>query len=144
MMQAVAYWQWSLSFITRYYAQPRCQSIVEQSDTVTGYPEFYYFQQTKLLPTIRRFPALMKQFGEVQMYVSDKDKDVKNFENIFDLQGPNGTGDPGPGSIFNITTLQHLLKISDKQFDILYQPWRFKSTIDLSQYQKVTDLLGFK
>lgn len=58
--QKIAYWQWAMSFITLGYASPKCNSVTKQSDTVTGYPEFYFFKQEKLLPALAKNTYLTK------------------------------------------------------------------------------------
>lgn len=70
--QGVAYWQWSNSFVTRKYNTPKVDSIVLVADTVTGYPEFYYFKKAKLMPSLVDRPQLQNQFKYVIMYVDDK------------------------------------------------------------------------
>ncbi len=51
-VQGVAYWQWADSFVTRKYNTPKVDSIVMVADTVTGYPEFFYFKKAKLMPSL--------------------------------------------------------------------------------------------
>ena len=77
------------------------------------------------------------------MYVNDTNSILTNFEHIFDLTSERG-GDPGPGSIFNITTLQFLLNISASQPDIILNPEKPKTSMDLSAYKPVTKMLGFQ
>lgn len=132
-----------MSFITRGYATPPCDSIVLQSDTVSGYPEFYYFKIAKLLPAIARSPSLYNQFVNVSMTGNITDINATHFEHIFDLQGPAG-GDPGPQSLFNLTTLQRLLNVSANQPDIIRDAKYIRNKVDLSPYENLTQTLGFK
>jgi len=109
--QGVGYWQWANSSITRFYAAPRADSIVNLTDTVTGYPEWYYWKKTKLIPAIKSNLFLFQQFGSVKMYVSDMEESVHNFEFLFNLTNSTG-GDPPAQSLFNITTINLLLNAS--------------------------------
>lgn len=58
-------------------------------------------------------------FGSVEMYRSYSDPSV-NFEYLFTLQDPETGGDPGPGSLFNLTTLQELVSLGQSTTNVIY------------------------
>lgn len=85
----------------------------------------------------------MKQFGNVEMFNSVQDPNAVNFEGIFNMSAPRG-GDPLPGSIFNIQTLQRLLNVTEGLPDIVAHPESQTKTMDLSILSELTETLGFK
>ena len=62
----------------------------------------------------------MKQFKDVNMYVNMTNSSIKNYEHLFAINGTKG--DPPANSIFNLTTLQLLLNLSQSIHDIIEFP----------------------
>jgi hypothetical protein len=137
--QGVAYWQWSNSFVTRKYNTPKVDSIVLVADTVTGYPEFYYFKKAKLMPSLVDRPQLQNQFKDVIMYVDDKSDEAINYEHLFDLTTPDG-GDPHESSLYNIQTLTELLIVQKKVPDIIADQ-KIVDHLDLDIFNNLTSKL---
>ena len=119
--------------MTRFYATPNADSIVNLTDTVTGYPEWYYWRIAKLIPAIDGNEVLMKQFGNVFMFLSDMDEKVQNFEFLFNLTNSTG-GDPPAQSLYNITTMNLLLNASMGAPDIIESAGNFTKPLDLSAF----------
>lgn len=49
--QGIAYWQWATSFFTR-DDSPSYDSVINTTNTITGYGEIYYFKKAYFLPNI--------------------------------------------------------------------------------------------
>lgn len=49
--QGIAYWQWSSSFFTRDDV-PSYDSVINTTNTITGYGEIFYFKKSYFLPNI--------------------------------------------------------------------------------------------
>jgi hypothetical protein len=131
-----------MSYVTIGFVSPPCDSVTQQSDTVTGYPEFNFFKLVKLMPAIKDNLPLVKQFKDVVLYTDYKDAKAHNFEGLFSLSNATG-GDPDPSSLFNLQTLNLLLNVSANMPDIVSSPMLYLHSLDLSAYTKVTSLLTF-
>ena len=71
------------------------------------------------------------------MYIDETVAEVKNFEGLFDLTSPDGS-DPPASSLFNLTTLRTLLRISEEVPDIIEAPELVTGVLNLSAYTNLT------
>eukprot|EP00347_Sterkiella_histriomuscorum_P005750 403355411 len=138
--QAVAYWQWADSYLTRNLSLPgnESESITQVTDTHIGYPELSFFKTHKLLERIKDNQNLYSHFKQVNLF-QDRLNPAGNFEYLFDLnyqQTP-----PSEISLFNITTLQKLLVAGSITIDIVDQPHTPLKSLDLSAFDEVTKFL---
>ena len=89
-------------------------------DTVTGYPELFYFKKALLLPKIKDNVDLFNRFNKVELY-KDKTNNQVNYEDLLNMTDAEGN-DPTESSLFNLTTLKALLAAGDQTIDIIAYP----------------------
>ncbi|CDW87257.1 cd36 family protein [Stylonychia lemnae] len=138
--QGIAYVQWANSMVTGNLSKPiSFDSVTQQTDTVTGYPEISFFQVNKLYPNLKQ-DKLYQRFKDVKLFVgfSAKDKPL-NYEYLFQLIDDQGN-EPPSKSLFNMDTIKALYNVPF--VDILDEKKPQPEDIDLTGYQDVATLLG--
>eukprot|EP00347_Sterkiella_histriomuscorum_P022889 403336776 len=139
--QGVAYCQWANSIVTGNISTPRLDSVTQQVDTATGWPEIGFFKIALFNPTILKNVDLFKRFENVKLYTGFTPDQIKlNPEYLFDMTDGKG-GDPLPNSLFNIDTLQQLLDLGSQAIDVIDKP-DTAADFSLDVLKPVADLLG--
>ena len=115
----VAYWQWADSYLTRKRNIPPAPSVANSTNTVTGYPEYYYWLHYYCNPDNQGAMSDTNwQYFNIEMYNSESDPSV-NMEYLFNLVDPDTGGDPAQNSLFNLTTLKYLVDAGQKTPNII-------------------------
>lgn len=73
-------------------------SILDVTNTVTGYPEISYWKKNYFLPNITAANAEI--FADTKLY-ADMSSSTANYEHLWNLTKYDGS-DPDPNSFFNI------------------------------------------
>ena len=140
----MAYWQWADSYLTRRNVPPG-PSVLNSTDTVTGYAEYYFWKQFYCNPdnvgamTAENWAA----FSDVEMYRSTVDPTAENMEYLFDLVDPVTGGDPAAHSLFNLTTLQTLISLGQSTPNVINDTTiTYGTDFDLSDWTEIGTTLG--
>ena len=98
--------------MTRFKSDPAGPSVLNSTDTVTGYVEFWYWLEYYCNPANQgaMSSANWEIFKDVTMYRDTADP-TNNMEYLFDLVDPDTGGDPAEHSLFNLTTLKTIVAL---------------------------------
>ena len=106
--------------MTEYRSDPAEPSVADSTDTVTGYVEYNYWLNYYCDPS--QAGAMSQDnwevFKDAKMYRSKSDPNI-NMEHLFTLSNPLDGGDPAENSLFNLTTLQALVKAGQETPNII-------------------------
>ena len=113
--------------MTENESTPSAPSVANSTDTVTGYVEFSYWMEYYCNPNNpdgaqKMNAANWEYFGDIKMYRNASDP-TANMEHLFTLVNPiDGVSDPAQDSLFNLTSLQALVKIGQETTNIIANP----------------------
>ena len=124
--QGIAYWQWAGAVMTSKHNNPRVPSVTKIVNTVTGYPEISFFVSDVLQNSQNMTAANIQAMSGVQLWdtqeVVDGQPPTTNYEYLFSLIGSSDSKDPDANSLFNVTTLQTLIKLGQNTTNIVKNP----------------------
>ena len=121
----VAYWQWADSFMTRKRQLPPQPSVINATNTVTGYVEYYYWLNFYCSP-VDGNGAISEHnwqyFNDTVTFVNDASDPTANMEYLWNLFDPVTGADPAEDSLFNLTTLKALVSAGNATPNIIRNP----------------------